>query len=335
MRLLLALAALPLLTTFAPFALYEEPVVPPVASIRFQPVPLDESDPARRRLGPLLFLGGWAIGSNDRRFGGISAMHVEAGEVVALSDAGSLIRFTLPGPEPARLTIRPLPEGPGSAASKFDRDTEAMTVHGEQAWVGFEGRNAVWLYRRESWRSDAAAEPPAMRGWPGNSGAEAIVRLADGRFLIFSEGERRADGSTEAVLFEGDPALAGTPAVTLGYRAPDGYRITDAALLPDGRLLLLNRRFSIFEGMSAKLVIADPGAAKAGSVLTGTEIAHFEAPVTVDNMEALSVTREDGRTIVWIASDDNFSGLQRTLLLKFALADDETKASQPESRRPL
>jgi hypothetical protein len=36
-------------------------------------------------------------------------------------------------------------------------------------------------------------------------------------------------------------------------------------------------------------------------------------------MEALSVTRELGRTIVWIASDDNFSPLQRTLLLKFAL----------------
>ncbi|PWG02331.1 hypothetical protein DF286_05235 [Sphingosinicella humi] len=329
MRLLLALASLPLLTTFAPFALYEEPPVPPVASIRFQPVPLDESDPARRRVGTLQFLGGWAIGSDDPRFGGISAMHVEAGEVVALSDAGSIIRFTLPGQEPARLTIRRLMDGPGSAASKFDRDMEAMTVYGGHVWVGFEWRNAVWRYRRESWRSDGAARPRAMRDWPSNSGAEAIVRLADGRFLIFSEGEGRRDGSTEVLLFDGDPVRAGTREVALGYRAPNGYRITDAALLPDGRLLLLNRRFSIFEGMSAKLVIADPSGAKAGSVLTGAEIAHFEAPLTVDNMEALSVTREGGRTIVWIASDDNFSAVQRTLLLKFALAEDTTKAPQP------
>ena len=42
----------------------------------------------------------------------------------------------------------------------------------------------------------------------------------------------------------------------------------------------------------------------------------------VDNMEALSVTREGDRTIVWIASDDNFNPLlQRTLLMKFALAE--------------
>ena len=51
------------------------------------------------------------------------------------------------------------------------------------------------------------------------------------------------------------------------------------------------------------------------------EIAHFAAPVTVDNMEALSVTREGGRTIVRLASDDNFMRWQRTLLLEFELRE--------------
>jgi hypothetical protein len=36
-------------------------------------------------------------------------------------------------------------------------------------------------------------------------------------------------------------------------------------------------------------------------------------------MEGISVTREGGRTIVWLTSDDNYSPLQQTLLLKFAL----------------
>jgi hypothetical protein len=31
------------------------------------------------------------------------------------------------------------------------------------------------------------------------------------------------------------------------------------------------------------------------------------------------VSREGGRTILWLASDDNYNKLQRTLLLKFAL----------------
>jgi hypothetical protein len=249
--------------------------------------------------------------------------------VIALSDAGSLIRFSLPGSKPPSLTIRPLPEGPGSAKSKFDRDTEAMTVDGQRAWVGFEGRNVIWRYHRGDWHSAAAAGPPVMDEWPGNSGVEAMARLDDGRFLVFSEEKRRPDGSTEALLFEGDPALAGTLAIRFGYRAPAGYRITDAALMPDGRLLLLNRRFSILDGISAKLTIADPETIEAGGILEGVEVAHFDAPVTVDNMEALSVAREEGRIVVWIASDDNFSALQRTLLLKFALAEDARKAPQP------
>ena len=55
--------------------------------------------------------------------------------------------------------------------------------------------------------------------------------------------------------------------------------------------------------------------------MRGRQIADFHRPINVDNMEALSVTREQGRTIVWIASDDNYNPLQRTLLMKFALAE--------------
>ena len=100
-----------------------------------------------------------------------------------------------------------------------------------------------------------------------------------------------------------------------------GYRITDAALLPDGRLLLLNRRFALFEGVSAVLSVADLTGLRAGGTIEGREIATLRPPLTVDNMEALSVTVENGRTILWIASDDNFFPLQQTLLLKFALVE--------------
>jgi hypothetical protein len=40
----------------------------------------------------------------------------------------------------------------------------------------------------------------------------------------------------------------------------------------------------------------------------------------IDNMEGLSVhTGPDGESILTLVSDDNFSVLQRTLLLQFAL----------------
>src|SRR3546814_4296728 len=108
-------------------------------------------------------------------------MHVEGDQVLALSDAGSLIHLALPATGPAQVAIRSLPDGPGSASSKFDRDVEAMTVHGGHAWLAFEGRNAIWRYNRGDWLSDAAFQPPAMRDWPGNDGGEAMLRLADGR----------------------------------------------------------------------------------------------------------------------------------------------------------
>ena len=38
-----------------------------------------------------------------------------------------------------------------------------------------------------------------------------------------------------------------------------------------------------------------------------------------DNFEGMTVTREEGRPVIWIISDDNHEFFQRTLLLKFAL----------------
>jgi hypothetical protein len=123
------------------------------------------------------------------------------------------------------------------------------------------------------------------------------------------------------LLFEGDPALAATRTVPMRYRPPAGFRVTDAALLPDGRLLLLHRRFGLLEGWSAVIAVADVRGLAEGGVIEPRELARLASPLTRDNMEALSVTSQGGRTIVWIASDDNFTPwFQQTLLLKFALA---------------
>jgi hypothetical protein len=318
-RILLALLFLLLLATFAPVAPRWIAPAPAVTMLSFEPVALDEDRPGQRRLGALLYLGGWAIESEDYRFGGISALHVEGDEILAFSDAGWLSRFALPrNGMPVRAALGPLPEGPGSKDEKSDRDIESVALHGGQAWIAFERINQVWRYDRRDWSKQAAARPKAMRNWSSTRGPEAMLRLADGRFLIFSEG--KGEGDSEALLFDGDPAVPETASLKLKYRPPGGYRLTDAALLPDGRLLLLNRRVTLFEGWSAKLAIATPSL-RPGSIIEGREIAVFARPFVTENMEALSVSSEGGRTILWIASDDNYSPLQRTLLLKFALAN--------------
>lgn len=293
-------------------------------------VALDEHDPARRRVGALVFLRGWELSSDDQSFGGLSAMQIEGGRAVAVGDAGTLFEFDLPRhPGATALTIVPLSAGGGAA--KSGRDTESLTLHGGRAWIGFEGLNAVARYRRDGWAAETAARPAAMRGWRSNAGAEAMVRLPDGRFLVFAEG-RRGEETSPVLLFAGDPAVPGTGAEALRYRRSEGFRVTDAALLPDGRLLILSRRLSLLSGVRARLAVADLPALQSGAVIEGVDIAELAAPLAVDNMEALSVASEGGRTIIRIASDDNFMAIQRTLLLEFALVEQPSMRRGPGSR---
>lgn len=328
-RVLLLGAIFLSLATIVPAPPLGPPAGPGEALFTATPIPLDDEDAGRRRAGALIYLRGWQLTSSEPRFGGISAMHVEGGRVLAISDAGVVIEFALPGlSSDRRVRFQPLPRGPGPPLPKSNRDTESLSVRDGQAWIGFERHNMVWRYRRPGWIAEAAARPAAMRRWSRNAGPETLLRLADGRFLAIAEGPDGAAFS-DVALFDGDPAEASTEAVTLRYRRPDGFRPTDAALLPDGRLLILNRSISLFGGMAAKLVLIESERLEAGAILEGREIGELRSPLTVDNMEALSVALENGRTIVRIASDDNFLSLQRTLLLEFVL--DEGAVRRPRS----
>ncbi|WP_158703085.1 esterase-like activity of phytase family protein [Allosphingosinicella vermicomposti] len=294
--------------------LYGDELLPRAARLSVTSVTLDEDNPTRRRIGRLLFLNGWAIRSNDRRFGGLSALHVENGIALALSDSGDLIRFRLDDMTTA--TIHPLAAGPGASFTKHMRDSESLVIGEGRLWIGFERYNEVWAYARDTLVPLSKAAPQAMAEWGRNAGAEAMARLPGGRFLILEEAEVRDEKGVAAALFDGDPAGPATKARTLRYRPPAGYRPVDAAALADGRILILNRRFTLFGGFTAKLVAARIAG---NDVMIEEDLAYFAPPVTTDNYEALGVTHENGRQILWLASDDNFNPLQRTLILKFAL----------------
>lgn len=310
-----------LLALFATSSITRPPA--PEPAIRATPVALDPADPARTRIGPLRFLGGWGLTSRRDDFGGISALSVRKGHVLAVADTGSVFRFTMDrGGHVRHARFGVLPAGPGTGTEKGDRDSESVALDPATgtAWVGFERHNAIWRYTAEFARAAGHAEPSEMAGWPWNGGPEALARLADGRFIVICEDAKKGSGDLhEALLFASDPTRPGPPPRRFLYRAPPGFSATDAAQLPDGRLLILHRDYSIGRGVRAALAWIDPRAIRAGEVIGGELIALFAAPLTLDNMEALSIERAGGRTILWIASDDNFSPVQRTLLMKFEL----------------
>src|SRR5687768_16918481 len=182
-RILFLLAAFLLLATIVPPGPPRPPPGPAWAGLIATPIGLGEEAPRRRRVGQLLFLRGWALDSDEPRFGAISAMHVENGQVIALSDAGTVFRFPLPragGVQPLHIdSLRYL-----AGASKRSRDTESLVVRGAELWIGYEWLNAIKRFG-EDMRERSSARPAAMRRWRANSGAEAMVRLPDGRFLVF------------------------------------------------------------------------------------------------------------------------------------------------------
>ena len=297
---------------------------PPPATSRLEVHPLGAREaPPGGRIGALTLLRGWELRSGERRFGGISAMSIDAGRVTALSDAGSVLRFALPA-RPGAIPVHAASLSRHRFAEKTSLDAEALVRHQGRHWLAFESANAIVRYGPDG-RPEAWQRPRAMRSWGGNSGPEAMVRLGDGSFLVFSEG--RSDRRfSPVILFAGDPTDPTTASTTLRYQRPRGYRVTDAALLPDGRVLLLNRRVDLFAGMSALLIVIDVARLRPNATLRGRVVARLESPWAVDNMEALAVTREGGETIVRIASDDNFMALQRTLLLEFRLDEARTRA---------
>lgn len=317
--------SVPLILLFAPgySGVPKLPLLGPDAEIRADPVTLDIDDPARSRVGELVWLGGVKLDSPDPAFGGFSAMQIDGDRFTLVSDGGNIVRFRMGSDWRIRdAHFSNLPAGPATGWRKADRDSESFALDPEtgQAWLGIERSNAIWRYDPDFTRADGHAEPPAMAKWSENGGPEAMVRLRNGVFVLLSEADG-PKGKPErfGLVFAKDPTIDSRPAFAFTYVPPKGFQPTDMAELPDGRLLVLNRRGVPFEGFTAKLTLVAREAIRPGARVAGREIAAFAGPVAHDNFEALAVSEEGGKPIVWIASDDNGNWFQRSLLLKFRL----------------
>lgn len=281
------------------------------------------TDPKVQTEPELALRGGWVLVSKDPGFGGLSALLTDGHEFTALSDSGLLVHFGMDDAGHVSGTrIDPLPRGCAADAFKADRDSESMTRDPATGalWIGFEWRNAICRADASLKRADGLALPAQMRGWERTTGPEAMVRLSDGRFLVIEE--RPTDGRFvgPALLFPSDPVAPGARARQLAYQDPLPYfRPTDAAQLPDGRLLVLHRNFKPPFRFRAKLAILEAIPRDPQQLLQGRIIASLDEKGLTDNFEGVAVSQEAGHTFVWLVSDDNYLWLQRTYLLKFEL----------------
>jgi len=102
----------------------------------------------------------------------------------------------------------------------------------------------------------------------------------------------------------------------------DNFDVSDAVLLPSGELLVLERKFSWLSGVGIRIRRIALKSLTPGAVVDGPSIFEADLGHEIDNMEGIDahVTGE-GDTVLTMVSDDNFSMLQRTLLLQFTLVE--------------
>ncbi len=287
--------------------------------------------------GPFHLVGAWRLTSAHPDFGGYSALVESApGRFMALSDRGYFVEFARPDGPPGPVRFGPLLDD--AVRLKDNRDVEAASrdpVSG-RLWLAQEGRGAIERKAPDLTR-EVFREIPEMQAWPHNTGPEAMVRLADGRFVILCECSTTrwtSSGIHQALLFAGDPTdrrIQGQPFTFIGVK---DYRPTALAELPDGRVLILARRLTwpMPPRFAMKILIADPAQIAAGGTWHAQEVAELLPPWPIDNYEGLTIERQaDGRLVAWMISDENGTATQKVLLLEMEI---DEKRLPPKQKAP-
>lgn len=291
------------------------------------------------RFGKLTFLGGLDLTATNREIGGLSGLIVldNGSEMLAISDNALWVAAQIrQSPEGAPLGLSntryaPMLDARGVELRKTSSsDTEAITLgrnHGKpELFVSTERTNRIlrfaWPLTNGASRLISGIETPkALRELRGNKGLEALAAAPDDGPLggaLVAIGER---GQSQAHNLPGF-IIGGLRAGSFEIERSDNYDATDAAFLPGGDLLLLERRFNLRDWVGMRLRRFAAADVKPGAVLTGEILMEAGPSHQIDNMEGLGVHQDaQGRTILTLLSDDNRSLLQRTLLLRFRLDD--------------
>jgi hypothetical protein len=286
-----------------------------------------------RNFGPLEFVGGLAMTSYGRDFGGLSAFRFlkPGSDFIGVADTGFWFFGTLvrdadlrpSGVENFRMA-RMVDEAGRPLGKKGEADAEGLAVRDGIATVGFERNHRIAQYR---------IDPNAMAGplrqldflvprkeLRQNRGFETVAASdpdgpLQGALVIVSEKSLDPAGNNFAAILSGP-----RKGIFTVKRDGEAFDITDGAFLPGGDMLVLERSFSMIAGVKMRLRRLRGEGIVSGGVADGPVLMEADMGYQIDNMEGLDVwRRHDGALMVSLISDDNHSILQRNLYLEFVL----------------
>lgn len=301
------------------------------------------------RYGKLEFRGGLVLTSPDKAFGGLSGLVLEPDgrKFLAVSDETGWLSGEIVYQGTAPVGIKNSRMGPIKALAgrtldrKRDLDAEAMTLLDGNltrghVLVGFERNHRIGKFpvidSAISGPSSYLKLPPDARRMRQNRGFEAVAAIHNGpmKGAIIAFSERFPDNPgfhTGWFWINGEPQRVTIPDV-------DDFDVTDAASLPDGGLLILERRFRWSDwmgGIKMRLRRIASADLRPGSIARLETLLEANLSNEIDNMEGLAVHRgPKGEVVLTMLSDDNFNSfLQRTILLQFTLSDAVEQTARP------
>ncbi len=302
-----------------------------------------------KRFGKLEFVGGLQLESDASGFGGFSGLRLHPGRnaMLSVSDRCMVLTATLERDVTGALhdirdpMLRPLPpdrQGKPLGKSRHS-DCEALDVDDGDALIAFERNSQTGRFDIGTDGALTSFRPvwpkPGIGQLDRNSGIEAMAvfppqsRFA-GSILSISESTLNEKGNHRAFI-------AGTGGVSeFAIVSREGYSVTDADFLPNGDLVILERRFglNVSPGMRLRRIA---GAAIGGGLTADGEVL-MEAGLAnrIDNMEGLDISSgEDGQVYLMLISDDNFFYFQSTLLLEFKLVGEFAPVNGPTEAEAL
>jgi hypothetical protein len=253
--------------------------------------------------------------------------HPDGRSLTSISDVGGWFTATidygtdgnLAGLSGARIgSLRDLDGKP--LANKEMADAEGMARLVDGSWlVSFERHHRIWRYPTLDGTPTAIETPADFARQPYNGGIETLMVLPDGRIVAISEEYVARPGAN--VGWIGQPAGGGRYDWShFEYATIPDFHPTAIRQLPDGSFATLERAFDMARGVRVRVMRFAAAQLRPGGTVQPEELARLASPYAVDNLEGLAATKgARGETLLWLISDDNFSPLQRNILLLFEL----------------
>jgi hypothetical protein len=302
--------------------------------VKARPIPyFDRHDHDRSRFGALEYRSGLVLTSSFPEFGGLSGLRLDArGErFISFSDRGHWFAGRIAYEGRAMAGLADVETAPMLGAdgrpitSRGWFDSESIAIDGSFVYIGLERVNRVLRFDFSQGflraRGEVVPLPKAASRLPNNKGLEALVFVPRGLPLagtLIAMSERGLDARGNLVAF-----LVGGPMPgQFSVRRTENFDVSDAVLLTSGDLLILERKFSWLSGIGIRIRRIPLKSVAPGAIIDGPSIFEANLAYEVDNMEGIDAhVSPEGETVLTMVSDDNFSMIQRTLLLQFTLVE--------------